>query len=52
MGLSRNEAQSSLRVSFGGENSLEEVEQFVEILRDVVTHLRYLQSKAALSSQV
>lgn len=43
MGLSRQEAQSSLRVSFGWENTIEDVESFVQVLKEVVTHLRSLQ---------
>jgi cysteine desulfurase len=42
MGLSRGEAQSSLRVSFGWENTKDEVEKFVMVLKEVVTHLRSL----------
>jgi cysteine desulfurase len=40
MGLSRAEAQSSLRVGLGWENSPEEIERFVEELKSVVAHLR------------
>lgn len=40
MGLTRAEAQSSLRVSFGWENTTEDVEGFVDVLKEVVTHLR------------
>lgn len=42
MGLSRAEAQSSLRVSLGWENTLEEVDLFVETLKAVVERLRKL----------
>jgi cysteine desulfurase len=40
MGLTRREAQSSLRVSFGWENTLSEVEQFVISLKRVVQRQR------------
>lgn len=40
MGLSREEAQSSLRVSFGWENSLLEVDEFILVLKQVVERLR------------
>lgn len=40
MGYTRQEAQSSLRVSLGWDNSLDEVDQFVDVLKEVVTHLR------------
>jgi len=40
MGLSREEAQSSLRVSFGWENTMSEVESFVSTLCRVVERLR------------
>jgi cysteine desulfurase len=42
MGLSREEAQSSLRVSYGWENTRAEVDDFVGVLKEVVTHLRSL----------
>lgn len=42
MGLSREEAQHSLRVSFGRSNQLEEVDEFVETLKEVVQRLRQL----------
>ncbi len=42
MGLSRAEAQSSLRVSLGWENTLEEVNLFVDTLIAVVQRLRLL----------
>lgn len=45
MGLSREEAQSSLRVSFGWENTLEEVETFVLVLKEIVSHLRTLKAE-------
>lgn len=40
MGLSRQEAQSSLRLSLGWQNTDEEVEIFVEALKAVVARLR------------
>ncbi|MEQ1878147.1 MAG: cysteine desulfurase family protein [Bdellovibrionia bacterium] len=40
MGLSRREAQSSLRVSFGWENTMDDVEHFVETLASVVARQR------------
>lgn len=42
MGLSRMEAQSSLRISFGWENTKEEIDQFIETLKTIVIHLRTL----------
>lgn len=43
MGLSRQEAQNSLRVSFGWENTLEQVDAFVETLKQVVQRLRSIE---------
>ncbi len=43
MGLNAQEAQSSLRVSFGRQNSREEMLTFVEVLSQVVQHLRKIQ---------
>lgn len=43
MGLSRREAQSSLRLSLGWSTSREEVDQFVDVLKDVVDRLRSFQ---------
>jgi cysteine desulfurase len=40
MGLSRAEAQASLRVGLGWENTKEEIDMFIEALKEVVTHLR------------
>jgi cysteine desulfurase len=40
MGHSRTEAQSSLRLSLGWENTREEVDVFVDVLKSVVTRLR------------
>lgn len=42
MGYSKEEAQSSLRVSFGKGNTLEEVDEFIEVLKEVVERLRIL----------
>jgi len=45
MGLSRAEAQSSLRVTLGWENTKEEINAFIKALKEVVTHLRELKKK-------
>lgn len=42
IGLSRGEAQNSLRVSFGRENTREQVDAFVEALKSVVIRLRQI----------
>lgn len=42
MGLSRDEAQNSLRVSLGWESALEQVDTFVDTLKTVVDRLRSL----------
>lgn len=42
MGLSREEAQSSLRVSFGCDTEKADIERFVLVLKEVVLHLRSL----------
>jgi cysteine desulfurase len=42
MGLSRGEAQSSLRVGLGWDTSPEEVDDFVSVLVEVVKHIRSL----------
>lgn len=42
IGLSRPEAQNSLRVSFGWSNDLPQVDRFVEVLKTVVARLRSL----------
>jgi cysteine desulfurase len=44
MGLSRQEAQSSLRVSFGWPTTQEEVEILIETLKEVVARLRTISS--------
>lgn len=45
MGLSRAEAQNSLRVSLGWETTLEEVDGLVEALKAVVERLRALNNE-------
>jgi len=40
MGFTREEAQKSLRVSFGLSNTLQEVDLFIEALKEVVARLR------------
>jgi cysteine desulfurase len=40
MGLSRSEAQASLRIGLGWENTKEEIEMFIDALKEVVSHLR------------
>lgn len=42
MGLSRTEAQSSLRVTLGWENTKEEMDAFIKALKEIVFHLREL----------
>lgn len=44
MGCTRQEAQSSLRVSLGWENTLDEINQFVDSLKEIVTHLRSIKA--------
>ncbi len=46
MGLSRQEAQSSLRVSLGWGNSLTQVDEFVETLKAVVERLRKIEAES------
>ncbi|MCX7979028.1 MAG: cysteine desulfurase, partial [Bdellovibrionaceae bacterium] len=46
MGLSRSEAQSSLRVSMGRETSSQDVEDFIRILVATVRRLRSLKREA------
>lgn len=41
MGLSRAEAQSSLRVSLGWQNQKDEIDRFVDELKRIVAHLRH-----------
>lgn len=42
MGIARDEALSSLRISFGSSNTEEEVDRFLEVLAREVTSLRAL----------
>ncbi|MEY4615497.1 MAG: hypothetical protein RJB66_457 [Pseudomonadota bacterium] len=42
MGLSREEAQSSLRVSFGWDTQKDDLDRFVVVLKEIVLHLRSL----------
>jgi len=42
VGLTREQAQSSMRVSLGWESTLEQVDEFVDTLNSVVEHLRDL----------
>lgn len=42
MGFSRDEAQRSLRVSFGKDNTLKQVDSFIETLVEIVERLRQL----------
>lgn len=44
MGLSRDEAQNSLRVSLGWDTTLEQVDSFVETLKAVVARLRTIKN--------
>jgi cysteine desulfurase len=48
IGLSKDEAQSSLRVSFGWENTQSEVSAFVEALVQIVHRLRALKANEVL----
>lgn len=50
MGLSHEEAQSSLRVSFGWESSTEEVEGFIEVLAATVSRLRSIHKSESVWS--
>lgn len=50
MGLTRREAQSSLRVSFGWENTMEDVELFVAKLITVVQRQRQFVQESAMES--
>ncbi|MES2965903.1 MAG: cysteine desulfurase family protein [Bdellovibrionota bacterium] len=45
MGLTRAEAQSSLRVGLGWSTTREEIDRFVETLKDVVRHLRAIDAQ-------
>ncbi|HEY8269902.1 MAG TPA: cysteine desulfurase family protein [Pseudobdellovibrionaceae bacterium] len=46
MGLSRDEAQSSLRLSLGWSTTREQVDDFVEILKPIVERLRLIQAES------
>lgn len=52
MGLSREEAQSSLRVSLGWKNTKAEIDQFVVALVEVVERVRSLNSSFSLNGKV
>ncbi len=52
MGLTRDEAQNSLRLSLGWENTREEVDQFIEALKVVVARLRSLKEDEGDSCHV
>ncbi|XGC82424.1 cysteine desulfurase family protein [Bdellovibrio bacteriovorus] len=52
MGLSRAEAQNSLRVSLGWDTTLEQVDGFIENLKTVVDRLRSLRSDEGDSTHV
>lgn len=45
MGLTRAEAQSSLRVGLGWSTTREQIDRFVDTLKDVVRHLRSIDSQ-------
>lgn len=51
LGLRREQAQSSLRVSFGWGNTMEDVEAFVQTLAETVTYLRSLRPDFLNSSE-
>lgn len=52
MGLSRAEAQSSLRISLGWSNTQEQVTHFVDTLKSVVERLRAIESESSAHSGV
>jgi cysteine desulfurase len=52
MGLSRDEAQSSLRISLGWSNNLEQVDTFVETLKSVIVRLRAIQVESEVKHHV
>ncbi len=52
MGLTRDEAQNSLRVSLGWENTLQEVDSFVDTLKSVVERLRSINNSEGESYHV
>ena len=47
MGLSRGEAQNSLRVSFGWMTNWDEVNHFIDVLKKVVERLRSIESEVS-----
>ncbi len=49
MGLSRAEAQASLRLSLGWQNTMAEVNEFVDVLKAVVERLRSLNENSEVS---
>jgi cysteine desulfurase len=51
IGLSRAEAQSSLRLGLGWENTRDEVDRFVEALKEVVAHLRSIHAQTLTTSK-
>ena len=51
MGLTRAEAQNSLRVSFGWGNQISEVDQFIQVLVEIVHRLRRLQQEEIYDSK-
>ncbi|MFZ3229183.1 MAG: cysteine desulfurase family protein [Pseudobdellovibrio sp.] len=51
IGLTRQEAQNSLRISLGWENTEEEVLVFVQVLKDVVKKLRNINSEFNLKEK-
>ncbi len=52
MGLTYQQAQSSLRVSFGKDTNLNEVNLFIEVLTEIVHHLRNLNSQGVSNAAV
>ena len=52
MGLSRTQAQTSLRVSFGWGNTIEEVEAFLDALESVILRLRGLREQRLVGPHV
>ncbi len=46
IGLSRQEAQNSLRLSLGWSSTTEQVDQFVDVLKETVLRLRSLNQPA------
>lgn len=50
MGLTRAEAQNSLRVSLGWTTTREQVDAFVDTLKEVVRHLRQIATESASAS--